>query len=219
MKSVRKKLQSIKNVIVPILLIIVLSALGFSGWYIWRATRGAFEYQIQTLVVIEGREVSPEDFLAPGRNTENISAVFRNPLFRPAAGHQDVHLTLTMGMRIVEATASLYVLTVITQYEHEFADIAPALEPMNFIANASVVDDVDFDIRFAEEPMLPGSYPVGEHILPILLNNVPFEVTLTVKDTTPPAAESVDVVIRIGTEVSPGDFVANVTDASDHRPS
>ena len=218
MKSLKRKLLSIKNIIVPVALIIALSAAGVSGWFFWSRSQSAFDFQVQTLVVLEGWEVSPEDFLVQGRNTENISAVYRNPLFRPAAGYQEVHLTLTQGMRTVEATASLYVLTAVTEDEHEFGTVASQPEPMSFITNASVVEGVTVDLHFIDEPMLLSNYPVGEHILRLSLNGKSFDVLLTVRDTTPPAAEPVDVEIQIGEEVKPEDFVKNISDASDHLP-
>jgi hypothetical protein len=218
MKSFKRKLLSIKNTVLPIVLIIALSAIGVLGWYFWRVSQAGFDFQIQTLVVLEGREVSPEDFLIPGRNTERISVVFRNPLFRPTVGQQDVHLTLTMGMRTAEATASLYVLTVVIEDEHEFGTVSSLPDPMSFIVNASVMEGVTTDLRFVVEPMLLKDYPVGEHILRLSLNGEPFEVRFIVRDTTPPAAEAVSVTIKIGEEVKPEDFVKNITDASGHLP-
>jgi transglutaminase-like putative cysteine protease len=218
MKSLKKKLLSAKNTVLPVVLIIALSAAGVFGWYLWNRSQAAFDFQVQTLVVLEGRDVSPEEFLVSGRNTENISAVFRNPLFRPAAGHQEVQLTLTMGMRSAEATASLYVLNVVTEVEHEFGTVGSLPDPMSFIVNASVVEAVAFDLHFAEEPMMLKDYPVGEHILRLTLSGDPFDVLLTVRDTTPPTAESVDVAIKIGEELSPEVFVINIADASEHLP-
>jgi hypothetical protein len=218
MKSVKQKLHSAKNVILPVVLIIALSAAGVLGWYFWNVSQAAFDYQIQTLVILEGRDVSPEEFLVQGRNTERISAVFRNPLFRPAVGHQEVHLTLSLGMRTVEATAFLYVVTAVTEYEHEFGTVGSLPDPMSFIVNATVLEGVTTDLRFVDEPMLLKDYPVGEHILRLSLNGEPFDVLLTVRDTTPPAAEPVSLIIKIGEEVKPEDFVKNITDASDHLP-
>ncbi|MCL2661962.1 MAG: DUF5011 domain-containing protein [Oscillospiraceae bacterium] len=218
MKSLRQKLHSIKNVLLPVILIIGLSAIGVSGWYFWSVSQSAFEFEVQDLIVLDGRDIDPEEFLLPGRNFERISVVFRNPLFRPAVGHQDVHLTLTMGMRSVEATVSLYVLTVVTEDEHEFGTVGSPPNPMGFIVNSSVLEGVPVDLRFTEEPMLLKDYPVGEHILRLTLNGEPFEVLLTVKDTTPPAAEPVDVAIKIGEAVEPEDFVKKITDASSHLP-
>jgi transglutaminase-like putative cysteine protease len=218
MKSVKQKLLSIRNILLPVVLIVALSAAGVSGWYFWSVSQSAFDFHLRTLIVLEGRDVSPDEFLLPDKNTEQISVVFRNPLFRPAVGHQDVHLTLTMGMRTVEATASLYVLTVLAEAEHEFGSINSMPDPMRFIVNASVVEGAPMDLRFIEEPMRLKDYPVGEHMLRLSLNGEPFDVLLKVSDTTPPAAEPVNVAIKIGEEVKPEDFVRNIIDASDHLP-
>jgi len=123
-----------------------------------------------------------------------------------------------MGWRIVDTTTSLYVLTPLAKLEHEFAEIRPALSAFDLIANADAIAGGPIDLRFIEEPLLLEDYPVGEYTLQLTLNGNPFSVLLTVEDRTAPEATPVDVDIMIGEELKPEDFVANVTDASDHLP-
>jgi len=214
----KQKKNPVRNVIITVLLVIVLSGVGFFGWFYWWTTHATFEFKLQPIVILEGQHVSPDDFLVPGENLDRVSAVFRNPSFRPSVGYQDIQLTLAAGWRAVETSAPLYILSAVNKIEHEYAKISPDMKPVDFIANASVANGVPFDIRFVEEPMLLEDYPVGEHILNLTLNGAPFRVLLTVEDTTPPEAVPVSVAIKIGEEVSPEDFVTDITDASDHLP-
>jgi len=214
----KQKKSSVQNVIITILLIVILSGAGFFGWFYWWTTYATFEYKLQPVVILDGQHVSPDDFLVPGENMERITAVFRNPAFRPSTGHQEVQLTLAMGWRAVETSAPLYILTTINKIEHEYATISPEMKPIDFLTNASIASGVPFDVRFVDEPMQLEDYPVGEHTLDLTLNGADFSVLLAVGDTTPPEAVSVSVAIKIGEEVKPEDFVTNITDASDHLP-
>jgi len=204
--------------IVIILVIAVLVGAGFYGWYYWWTTHATFGYSLQPVVILEGQPVEPEAFLKPGENDERISAVFGSPSFEPSTGKQDVPLSLSMGWRSVEAAAPLYVLTAISARVHEFGETAPELKAVDFLANASVAEGQTIDVRFVEEPMLLEDYPVGDFTLSLTLNGAPFEVLLTVEDTTPPEVEAVDIDIMIGEEVEPENFVSNITDASDDLP-
>jgi len=169
-------------------------------------------------VILEGQSVSPEDFLIDGENSDRISVVYRNPVFRPSIGYQDVQLTLTMGWRVVETSTYLSILTPVRQIRHEFATVGPVMDPMDFLLNASSSAGIPIDIRFVEEPLLLEDYPVGEHIIKLSLNGTRFDVQLTVEDTTAPDAEPVNLAIWIGRKVKPEDFVTNITDASDNLP-
>jgi len=214
----KKKRQYVLNKAMLVLLFVFLSAIGFLGWYFWRTTFAVFDYQVQSLVVLEGWTIDPNDFLTPGKNTQGVTVVYRNPVFTPSIGQQEVQLTLSMGWRTVNTTTKLCILTAIHEMEHEFAEAGPALKAVDFITNAEAAAGMPFDIRFTEEPKQLNDFPVGEYTLRIALNGVPFNVLLTVKDTTPPDAVSVSKSILIGEEVNPGDFVTGVTDASDHLP-
>jgi len=213
----KRKKRSTQSVVLTVLLIAVLAGAGFLGWFYWWTTHATFEYSLQPLVILEGQDVAPEDFLSPGENMESISAVFRNPGFRPSPGKQDVQLTLSMGWRGVETGTSLYVLTTVNEMEHEFAETGPELKAAGFLTNADTVD-IPFAIDFVEEPMLLEDYPVGDYTLKLIMNEIPFDVLLSVKDTTPPEATPVDIDILIGEEIKPEDFVKDVSDASDHLP-
>jgi len=214
----RPKKRSAQSVVITILLIIILSGASFFGWYYWWTTYATFEYSLQPVVVLEGQHVEPSDFMTPGENFQRVSVVYRNPVFRPAAGRQDVLLTLSMGWRIVDASAPLYILTPLPILEHEFAEVRPALTAADLIFNSDAVADASFDLRFVEEPMLLEDYAVGEYNLNLSLDGVPFSVLLSVKDTIAPEATPVNRDIMIGEELRPEDFVTDVSDASDHLP-
>ena len=197
-----------------ILLIVFMSAAGFTGWYYWWTTHAVFEFRVHPIVVLEGQSVNPGDFIYPGEGMERVSAVFRNPRFRPEAGRQSVPLTLARGWRTVDTTATLYVLTPVEQIQNEFTAEGPELKAIDFISNAAVATSVRFDVRFTEEPLPLEEYPVGVHTLHLAMNDTAFEVTLNVVDTTPPTATAVNKTIWIGEEVTPEDFVTDEFDAS-----
>ena len=143
-----------------------------------------------------------------------MTAEFENPGFRPSVGLQFVPLTLTLGWRSVESAGVLYVLTPIDYVQHEFTEEGVILRPLDFLANPEAALGVPFDVRFTEEPLPLEDYPVGDFTLHLSLNGAPFEATLSIVDTTPPTATSVDGTTRIGEDVNPEDFVTDVFDAS-----
>jgi len=211
----KKKKRSAKSAVLTILLIIILSGAGFGGWYYWWTEHATFDYRLQPVVVLDGQTVNPAEFLSPGGDMQNISAVFRSPVFRPVDGRQDVQLTLTRGWRTVEATALLYVLTTVPEIHHEFREPGQAFSPNDFIMNADVTGGFPFAVQFEEQPLMPQDYSVGAHTLKLSLNNAPFEVLLTVTDTIAPTATAVSKTIQIGEDVIPEDFVEDVFDESD----
>ena len=218
----KKRKRSAKGVVLTIFLILAMSGAGFTGWYYWWTTHATFEYRLQPIVILEGQSFTPNDFLYPGEDSENISAEYRNIRIRTTSGRQDIPLTLTMGWRTVDAVATLYVLTPIVQMSHEFADPGPELRPVDFLSNAGVASNVPFDVSFTEIPMQLEEYPVGNYTLHLELNGAAFQVNLYVADTTKPTATPVDKTIRIGgngdiigaEDVVPMDFVTDIFDAS-----
>ena len=211
----RKKKSKAANIVLTILLIIVLVGAGFGGWYYWWTTHATFEYSLQPIVILEGQSVDADDFLFPSENMERVSAVFRRPAFRPVAGVQTVPLTLTRGWRTVDATASLHVMTTLTQMHNEFRTPGPEWNAVDFVTNLEAAGGIPFDVHFTEDPMPLEEYEVGEFILHLSLNGAPFEVSLFIADTTPPTATAINKSIQIGEEVFPEDFVEDVDDASD----
>jgi len=214
----RPKKRSSQNVIITVVLIIILSAASFFGWYYWWTTYATFDYKLHPIVILEGQHIEPGDFLAHGENFQRVTAVYRNPVFRPTPGKQEVQLTLTMGWRIVDASTTLYVLTPLSVLEHEFAEVRPELNAADLVLNTDAAADTSFDLHFAEEPKLLEDYAVGEYNLRLSLNGVAFDVPLVVADTIAPEAVPVDNDIMIGEELRPEAFVTGVSDASDHLP-
>lgn len=210
----KEKKRSPKGIILMLVLLFFLSGTGFAGWYYWWTTSATFEYELQPIVILEGQSVDPNDFLYPGENMERVTAVYRNARFTPVAGQQNVPLALTMGWRSIDAVASLYVMTTLDGFTHEFTETGMPPGAREFVTNADIAVNTPFDVRYIEEPLPLEDYEVGEHTLFLTLNDAEFEVLLSVVDTTPPIATANGVAILVGEEVEPMDFIASIEDAS-----
>jgi len=114
----------------------------------------------------------------------------------------------------MDAAAALYVLTPKEKIEHEFAEEGVTLRAVDMLSNPEVAANVPFDVHFTEPPLPLEEYEVGDHVLHLVLNDVPFTVLLTVSDTIPPVGLAVPVEERIGDPVYPDAFVSDVDDAS-----
>ena len=209
-----KRRSTGKKVLVTCIVLLFLTAAGFSAWYFWQTTNTTFDYKLQPVVVLEGQRVSPDDFLYPVDYMEEVTADYRSRGFRPTSGRQSVPLILTLGRRTVEATAFLYVLKPVDNIRVEFAADAPDLKPSDFLTNADIARGVAFDLSFVTEPMPLKEYSVGQHPVQLLFNETEFEVMLYVEDTTPPTAELVHKTIPMSESVFPGDFVTDIFDES-----
>ena len=203
-----------KGITIMLILLIVLSGAGFAGWYYWWTTYATFEYTLQPIVTIEGQQIDPNDFIYTVDDMDRVTATYRRPGFTPEAGQQDVQLTLARGWRTVEANASLIVLTHVKGFSHEYREEGEPLKAHDFITNSEESWTGLYNVQFTEEPKPLEQYEVGEVALKLSLNGKPFEVALTVVDTTAPTADAVNKSILIGEEVEPRDFVSNVRDAS-----
>jgi len=193
---------------------LLLSIAAFGVWFYWWTTYATFEYRLQPVVILEGQQVSPNDFLYPSEEMEEVSAAFLNTRFSQAAGLQSVPLTLTLGWRSLDTVASLYVLSPIEQITTEFKVECPDLIPVDLLTNAGIAHNVPFDVRFTEQPLPLADYTVGEFTLHLALNDAAFEVRLNVVDTTAPTATAVSKTILVGEEVTPEHFVTDIDDAS-----
>jgi len=204
----------VKTVLWVIFILILLGGAGFAGLYYWWTNHATFDYVLQPVVILEGQTIQADDFLTPGENDHGIHAHLQDPGFEPETEFHFVPVTLTYGLRSLEAEAILFVLTPVESITHEFAESAAIPRPASFLINARAAADIEYDIRFIEEPQPFETYPVGEHILRLALNDVPFEVILIVEDTTPPTALITHHTIRIGESAEPEDFVTDIHDAS-----
>ncbi|MCL2819325.1 MAG: hypothetical protein FWD38_00615 [Oscillospiraceae bacterium] len=204
----------IKTVFLIIFIVLFVAAAAVAGFYYWWTTHATFEHTLHPVVILDGQNVTPEDFLYPSAEMEDVTAEFINPDFDPFVGMQYVSLTLSLGLRTVDTAAALYVLTPLESIEHEFAEEAVAFRAVDLLANPEVAANVPFDVYFTETPKPLEEYEVGEHVLHLALNDVPFTVMLNIVDTTAPVALSVPVYTIIGEEVHPEQFVTEVFDAS-----
>ena len=204
----------VKTVFGILFALILVGGAGFAGLYYWWTNHATFDYTLQPIVILEGQNIKADDFLAPGENINGVHAELQNPDFEPETELHFVPVKLSLGLRSLETEAILFVLTPIESIVHEFAEEAAALRPGIFIANARAAADVEYDVKFIEEPQPLESYPVGEHTLHLALNDVPFEVTLIVEDTTAPTATPTYHTILIGESVTTDDFVKDIFDAS-----
>jgi len=216
-KQLKKKRSVAMPMLITLLIILVLGVAGSFGWYYWMTEHATFEYDLHPVVILSGQSVEANDFINPGGETRRVSAYFQNPEFRPYDGFQHVPLTLTQGLRTVEATVTLHVMTTIDRISHEYKEEGFELRAVDFVANLDAAAGVHFDVRFAEVPKLLEEYEVGEHKLFLTLNGAPFEVLLTVTDTTPPSARAIDKFLVAGETASPEAFVEDVYDHSGIR--
>jgi len=204
----------VKTVFFILFLVLILGGGAYAGLYYWWTEHATFDYTLQPVVILEGQNVSPDDFLYPTEEMAGVTAVFNEPGFEPFVGLQFVPMTLSSRMRTLESAAALYVLTPIDYFEHEFAEEGAILRPVEFLKNPEIAANIAFDISFIELPLPLEEYRVGEYPIKLSLNGVPFEVMLIVSDTTPPVATPVEVTIQIGHPVYAEMFVEDVFDAS-----
>ncbi|MCL2079001.1 MAG: hypothetical protein FWH17_04060 [Oscillospiraceae bacterium] len=208
-----------KSVIKILLLIFFVLALlcgaAFGVWYYWEVNHATFEYELQTVVILQGQSVSPGEFLPESEKDRGVTAEFQNPDFRPLSGRMTVGLTLKLGLRTLEADTAVCIMLPEKEIAHEYKEDADPMLPSDFITNTEIARNIPYELIFTEPPLALSEYEVGEHILKLALNNAPFEVLLTVTDTTPPTATRLTHTVMIGEFVTPEDFI---TDISDHSP-
>jgi len=212
--EIEKDRTVVKTVFLVVFLVLFVAAAAFAGWYYWWTTHATFDHTLHPVVILEGQNVLPEDFMYPGEDMENVTAVFQDPDFDPFVGLQYVQLTLSLGLRSLDTAAALYVLTPIDSVEHEYAEEGATLRAVDMLQNPEVAANVPFVVSFTETPQPLDKYEVGEHTLNLELNEIPFSVTLIIVDTTPPIALPVPVTTRIGVDVAADQFVTDVFDAS-----
>jgi len=205
-----------KRVALTLCIIVFLCAAGFGAWYYYWTTHATFEYSLQPIVILEGQSIFADDFLESSEINEEIWASFYNTGLSLDAGRHDIPLKLNLGMRSLDATAQLYILTPISREVIEFAEERPLFQAIEFVSNASIVPSgVNFDLVFTEQPQPPDKYPVGDSaVLKLMLNGASFTVPLIVEDTTAPTAVVDIVELKIGETASPEDFVLYWSDAS-----
>ena len=200
------------NLVVSIMLLVLNSLFAF--WYYWWTTYTEFEVDLQPLVILEGWDVLPGEFINDSQLVSNVSADWHDPeLLSFETGKQDVSLILSQGWRTLEATSTLYVLKPYKSISVEFKSSNHKPEPIELLINADDAD-IPLDLDFIVQPLPFDEYSVGEHSLYLTLNDTPFTATLIVEDTTPPEATPVNIIIPIGESVYPEMFVTDVYDAS-----
>ncbi|MCL2079005.1 MAG: hypothetical protein FWH17_04080 [Oscillospiraceae bacterium] len=219
-----KKSKKAKVVLITLLIIILICALGAGGWYFWWTNYATFEYELQSVVVLAGQSIAPEDFLTANDAKRGIIAVFADDeLFSESGqalisaqqgGIMEIPLILKLGMRKMKVSVTVYILTPINSITHEYRQEAPAPDPVSFISNSDIARGIFFDTRFTEPPLPFDEYEVGEHTLRLSLNGVPFEVSLIIADTTKPTATTAEKEILIGETVQPEDFILDMFDYS-----
>ena len=203
----------VKIVFLVLFIVAAVSAAAYGGWYWWWTTHATFDYAVQPVVILEGQDVNPIDFMDNNYDSNEITVEFYNYNIDLNVGMQFVPLKLTFGMRTLETSAPLYILTPVEYVVHELAEEG-TIRPIDFIANPEVASRAQFDIYFLEEPLPLQEYSTGDFVLHLALNSVPFEAVLRVVDTTPPTAITEDLSITVGQEVMAEDFIVEVFDAS-----
>ena len=216
-RQLKKKGPPVKVIIIILILVVVLAGGGLFGWYYWETEHATFEYDLRPVVILNGQSVEAHDFLSETGEMEHVIATFQNPGFKPQIGLQHVPLTLHLGLRTVEASTTLHVMTTVDMVTHEYKEPGHDLRAIDFISNLGAAAGNLFDVHFVETPKNPEEYEVGEHKLFLTLNGAPFESLLVVADTTPPTAIGVTKHIRAGETVIPTDFVDDYYDHSGIR--
>jgi len=200
-----------------ILLVVLFTFVFITGLgaftYYW-TTHATFDYSLQAVVILEGQSITAGKFLDDSEINEGIEAEFNDFQLLTTAGLHSIPLTLRLGWRSLETSATLYILSPIKDETIEYTQARPSFTPADFISNSDVPIYGILDLRFTEEPLSPQDYPVGETTVQLALNGTSFEIPLYVADTTPPTATAVSKQILIGEPVFPEDFVTDVFDAS-----
>jgi len=213
-QQLKKRGSPAKGILIGLLALVVLVCGGSYAWYYWWTEHATFDYELQPVVVLSGQSVAASDFIYPSHEMEQVSVLFADPNFKPTDGLQYVPMTLTLGLRSLDASVTLHVMTTKDQISHEYKEAGPDLRAVDFVANLDASAGVPFDVQFVEAPKALEEYDVGEHVLKLTLNDAPFEVLLIVADTTPPTAMAVSHNINIGEPVKPEDFVESLFDHS-----
>jgi len=208
------KKSILKIALLILLILIVTSAIAFGGWYYWWTNYATFDYDLQPVVILHGQRVFSSLFLTDEAKGSGISAKFQNSGFTPVQGRVTVPLTLELGWRSLDTTATLYALIPVTEIVHEYREEAADIDPVSLVANAEIARGIEYEIIFTEKPPALAAYEVGEYTLHLTLNGAPFEVTRIIEDTTAPTATPVSVVTNIGEQVYPEQFVTDINDAS-----
>jgi len=204
----------VKAAVISIAVIAILAAGAGAWFYWWWTTEATFDYSLSKLVVLEGESVFANDFLFPAEYMEGVTAEFRSTDMVLSAGHHEIPMILSLGLRTVDATGDLYILTPLDSVTIEFAAPGPDFKPMDFLTNADIAGGVPFDIRFLKDPLAPEEYDIGVFFLKLALNGTEFKSLLYVEDTTPPTAMAVNRTVQMSEDVDISDFVTDIYDAS-----
>jgi hypothetical protein len=146
---------------------------------------------------------------------ENVTVEFvegQSRSFEP--GVQVVSLELNRDIRSLTTTTELYVIKPIDYVTIELACPDESLDPLDFVANASIALSVGFDLEFETElpdltSLSAGSEPIG-----LVLNRAHFQSAIIVQDTTAPFILTQYLVLPMGERFTPECFVVEIIDAS-----
>jgi len=216
-RQLKKRGPPVKIFLIVFLIALVLAGGGLYGWYYWWTEHATFEYELHPIVILSGQSVEAYDFITSCEEMDRVAATFQNPDFKPQNGLQHVPLTLSLGLRSVEDSVTLHVMTTKDREFHEYKEPGNDLRAIDFITNLDAAAGVPFVVDFVVPPLKPEEYEVGEHTLYLVLNDAPFEVLYIVADTIPPTARAVSKHIIAGDTVVPTDFVEDVYDHSGIR--
>ena len=205
-----------KRGLVALLFVFIITAAGFGvWWYYSRDTAIPLTYTLQPVVTLEGRSVSPTDFLSPADLQNGVTAEYADPNFIQGVGRHNIRLALCNIDETLYDTAYLYVLEPIESVSAELGVTTQDLRPEDFIANIGIIpENIHYDLRFMINPMRLHEYPAGEFLLFLSFNDMEFEVMLYVEDTTAPIVNTVEVSVPKGDEVTPEDFITSISDTS-----
>ncbi len=179
---------------------------------------GKVAYEISTPSVALGQPLTAEDFVKITSGTAAVSTGY--PVSTAKVGTHAVVVTVTPqeGNPFFVNCSYTVASPVITEMTAELGEPLPAAS--DFLDRALLSEA--FDIENADElysvsyETAPEEGVLGTQSLSLRVDAMVFDVTLHVKDTTPPEADPVSMILTNGMHTpTPDSFVARVRDASE----
>ncbi|MCL2404070.1 MAG: transglutaminase domain-containing protein [Defluviitaleaceae bacterium] len=170
------------------------------------------ENGLNSVATLQGVPVTPAAFVSNNMEMEGVYAEFRDPyaIDFMLSGRHEVALILRNGRRVSEATMPLYVLVPLMYVEVEAGTY---ISPQEFVHIGYITPGTVIDITI-HDGLPAGVLGVGEHTVNVSINGVFFYSQVRVLDTTPPTATLDNIIIPMGQDILPDDFIIDYFDIS-----
>jgi len=176
------------------------------------------------LMIAQTEEKTANDFVTDINDVTNVTVAFKEgeePDFLQI-GAQELTIVLTdEGDNVTELPVSLYVFGINGGITIEAGTNILELPIKDFLMKNEDLADIydEIPLSFNRGISLPQSKTVGEYDVNIILSQTVFKSKITVEDTTPPTATSVDIIKYVGQKVEPMDFIEDAHDYSEFTAS